>query len=69
MSNIDFPKPNATIGNCTQGDSKREPFVANHNIILAHAIVVHIVLRRIKELIQESLLRARVWRAQGLKRI
>ncbi|KAL0012390.1 hypothetical protein SO802_007498 [Lithocarpus litseifolius] len=28
------------FGNCTHGDSEREPFVAAHNIILAHAAAV-----------------------------
>lgn len=29
-------------GNCTQGDSEREPFLVGHNIILAHATAVNI---------------------------
>ncbi|GMH19459.1 hypothetical protein Nepgr_021300 [Nepenthes gracilis] len=31
-----------SFGNCTVGDSEKEPFVAAHNIILAHAAVVHL---------------------------
>ncbi|KAK7303280.1 hypothetical protein RJT34_14183 [Clitoria ternatea] len=31
-----------TFGNCTQGDSEKEPFVAAHNIILSHAAAVDI---------------------------
>ena len=27
------------FGNCTKGDSEREPFVAAHNMILSHAVV------------------------------
>jgi hypothetical protein len=30
------------LGNCTHGDSEREPFVVAHNIILAHAAAVQI---------------------------
>ncbi|MED6211010.1 Beta-glucosidase 46 [Stylosanthes scabra] len=30
------------FGNCTQGDSEREPFLAAHNIILSHAAAVDI---------------------------
>ncbi|KAK8618307.1 hypothetical protein V6N13_132302 [Hibiscus sabdariffa] len=30
------------FGNCTDGDSEKEPFVAAHNIILAHIAAVHI---------------------------
>ncbi|TYI78014.1 hypothetical protein E1A91_D06G181400v1 [Gossypium mustelinum] len=30
------------FGNCTSGDSEKEPFIAAHNIILSHAAAVHI---------------------------
>ncbi|KAI5414650.1 variant 2, Beta-glucosidase 46 [Lathyrus oleraceus] len=30
------------FGNCSKGDSEKEPFVAAHNIILSHAAAVHI---------------------------
>ncbi|KAL6197958.1 hypothetical protein ACLB2K_027750 [Fragaria x ananassa] len=30
------------FGNCTSGDSEREPFIAAHNIILSHAAAVNI---------------------------
>ncbi|KAA3478147.1 beta-glucosidase 46-like [Gossypium australe] len=30
------------FGNCTNGDSEKEPFIAAHNIILSHAAAVHI---------------------------
>lgn len=30
------------FGNCTSGDSEREPFIAAHNIILSHAAAVHL---------------------------
>ncbi|KAL6201001.1 hypothetical protein ACLB2K_024716 [Fragaria x ananassa] len=30
------------FGNCTRGDSEREPFIAAHNIILSHAAAVNI---------------------------
>ncbi|GAB4826618.1 hypothetical protein Ancab_033513 [Ancistrocladus abbreviatus] len=30
------------FGNCTKGDSEKEPFIAAHNIILAHAVAVDI---------------------------
>lgn len=30
------------FGNCSHGDSEREPFIAAHNIILAHATAVDI---------------------------
>ncbi|XP_040935406.1 beta-glucosidase 46-like isoform X1 [Gossypium hirsutum] len=30
------------FGNCTYGDSEKEPFIAAHNIILAHIAAVHI---------------------------
>ncbi|XVF26002.1 hypothetical protein REPUB_Repub13aG0262700 [Reevesia pubescens] len=30
------------FGNCTNGDSETEPFIAAHNIILSHAAAVHI---------------------------
>ncbi|XP_022716068.1 beta-glucosidase 46-like isoform X2 [Durio zibethinus] len=30
------------FGNCTYGDSEKEPFIAAHNIILAHTAAVHI---------------------------
>lgn len=29
-------------GNCTEGDSEKEPFIAGHNIILAHAIAANL---------------------------
>ncbi|KAJ4838703.1 hypothetical protein Tsubulata_003141 [Turnera subulata] len=32
----------STFGNCTYGDSEKEPFIAAHNIILAHATAVDI---------------------------
>ena len=30
------------FGNCTHGDSEKEPFIAAHNMILAHATAVDI---------------------------
>lgn len=30
------------FGNCSRGDSEKEPFMAAHNIILSHATAVHI---------------------------
>lgn len=30
------------FGNCSEGDSEKEPFVTAHNIILSHAAAVHI---------------------------
>ena len=30
------------FGNCTKGDSEREPFVAAHNMILSHAVVANL---------------------------
>jgi len=30
------------LAQCSEGDSEKEPFVAAHNIILAHAAAVHI---------------------------
>ncbi|KAK4258969.1 hypothetical protein QN277_005356 [Acacia crassicarpa] len=30
------------FGNCSEGDSEKEPFVAAHNIILSHAAAVHV---------------------------
>lgn len=30
------------FGNCSEGDSEKEPFIAAHNIILSHASAVHI---------------------------
>ncbi|XVE87822.1 hypothetical protein DITRI_Ditri19aG0019000 [Diplodiscus trichospermus] len=30
------------FGNCTNGDSEKEPFIAAHNVILSHAAAVHI---------------------------
>ncbi|KAF5760465.1 putative beta-glucosidase [Helianthus annuus] len=32
----------ATFGNCSSGDSEREPFIAAHNMILAHAAAVNL---------------------------
>ncbi|KAE8728674.1 Beta-glucosidase 46 [Hibiscus syriacus] len=37
------------FGNCTHGDSEKEPFVAAHNIILAHAAAVHIYRTKYQE--------------------
>ncbi|KAL4313024.1 hypothetical protein GQ457_01G042900 [Hibiscus cannabinus] len=32
----------STFGNCTNGDSEKEAFIAAHNIILSHAAAVHV---------------------------
>ncbi|KAG5415369.1 hypothetical protein IGI04_002936 [Brassica rapa subsp. trilocularis] len=39
-----FPPSRCSLpyGNCSQGNSEREPFIAAHNTILAHAKAVHI---------------------------
>ncbi|XP_047313211.1 beta-glucosidase 46-like isoform X2 [Impatiens glandulifera] len=39
-----YPPSRCSIpfGNCSQGNSDTEPFIAAHNIILSHAIVVHL---------------------------
>ncbi|KAL4290747.1 hypothetical protein GQ457_14G010820 [Hibiscus cannabinus] len=37
------------FGNCTDGDSEKEPFVAAHNIILAHIAAVHIYRTKYQE--------------------
>eukprot|EP00261_Vitis_vinifera_P037067 XP_019078310.1 PREDICTED: beta-glucosidase 46 isoform X1 [Vitis vinifera] len=39
----------SSYGNCTYGDSEKEPFVAAHNIILSHATVVDIYRRQYQE--------------------
>lgn len=40
----EFPpsRCSSPFGNCTRGDSETEPFVAAHNIILAHAASVQV---------------------------
>ncbi|KAI4298658.1 hypothetical protein L6164_032191 [Bauhinia variegata] len=35
-----------TFGHCSEGDSEKEPFLAAHNIILAHAAAVHAYRRK-----------------------
>ncbi|KAH0943047.1 hypothetical protein HID58_002684 [Brassica napus] len=42
-----FPPSRCSLpyGNCSQGNSEREPFIAAHNTILAHAKAVHIYRR------------------------
>lgn len=42
----------SSYGNCTYGDSEKEPFVAAHNIILSHATVVDIYRRQYQVLTQ-----------------
>ncbi|EOY28640.1 Beta glucosidase 46 isoform 2, partial [Theobroma cacao] len=37
------------FGNCTYGDSEKEPFIAAHNIILAHIAAVHIYRTKYQE--------------------
>ncbi|KAL4387856.1 hypothetical protein GQ457_09G001470 [Hibiscus cannabinus] len=37
------------FGDCTDGDSEKEPFVAAHNIILAHMAAVHIYRTKYQE--------------------
>ncbi|KAE8673467.1 Beta-glucosidase 45 [Hibiscus syriacus] len=37
------------FGNCTSGDSEKEPFIAAHNIILAHMAAVHIYRTKYQE--------------------
>lgn len=39
----------SSFGNCSQGDSEKEPFIAAHNIILAHAAVVNLYRTKYKE--------------------
>ncbi|XP_065878226.1 beta-glucosidase 46-like isoform X2 [Euphorbia lathyris] len=39
----------SSFGNCTQGNSDEEPFVAAHNIILAHATAVQIYKTKYQE--------------------
>ncbi|KAG8490572.1 hypothetical protein CXB51_013734 [Gossypium anomalum] len=43
------------FGNCTNGDSEKEPFIAAHNIILSHAAAVHIYRSKYQEAALESL--------------
>lgn len=31
-----------TFGNCSSGDSEKEPFIAAHNMILSHAAAVNV---------------------------
>ncbi|KAA3478810.1 Beta-glucosidase 46 [Gossypium australe] len=37
------------FGNCTYGDSEKEPFIAAHNIILAHIAAVHVYRTKYQE--------------------
>ncbi|RAL39479.1 hypothetical protein DM860_003012 [Cuscuta australis] len=37
------------FGNCSQGDSEKEPFLAGHNVILAHAAAVNIYRTKYQE--------------------
>ncbi|KAE8733189.1 putative inactive beta-glucosidase 14 [Hibiscus syriacus] len=37
------------FGNCTSGDSEKEPFIAAHNIILPHMAAVHIYITKYQE--------------------
>lgn len=40
----DYPPARCSgiFGNCSKGDSEEEPFIAAHNVILAHAAVVNL---------------------------
>lgn len=42
------------FGNCTQGDSEKEPLVAAHNIILSHATAVDIYRTKYQVFSQSS---------------
>ncbi|RVW45883.1 Beta-glucosidase 46 [Vitis vinifera] len=44
----------SSYGNCTYGDSEKEPFVAAHNIILSHATVVDIYRRQYQGNLKEK---------------
>uniref|UniRef100_A0A7C8ZNK5 Beta-glucosidase n=1 Tax=Opuntia streptacantha TaxID=393608 RepID=A0A7C8ZNK5_OPUST len=39
----------ASFGNCSQGDSDREPFIVAHNLILAHAAAVNLYRTKYQE--------------------
>ncbi|KAJ1427205.1 Glycosyl hydrolases family 1, N-terminal conserved site [Sesbania bispinosa] len=47
----DFPpcRCSSQFGNCSEGDSDKEPFVAAHNIILSHAAAVDIYRNKYQE--------------------
>ncbi|KAL2931525.1 Beta-glucosidase 47 [Bienertia sinuspersici] len=38
-----------SFGNCSKGDSEKEPFIAAHNVILAHAVAVKLYRTRYQE--------------------
>ncbi|KAK9714923.1 hypothetical protein RND81_06G131000 [Saponaria officinalis] len=38
-----------SFGNCSEGDSEKEPFIAAHNIILSHAVTVNLYRSKYQE--------------------
>lgn len=51
MGNFPPSRCSSPFGNCTKGDSEREPFIAAHNIILSHAAAVAVYRTKYQVLI------------------